>query len=403
MSCCGNDPGYDEIDEVSRLVAAKLAAFLKTLRDSGFAVGLQEGRDAASLMAAGYAERPGLLRVALKQLFSARKADWDRFDGLFDAFWLGKRVRSRSLTMGSAKAANSPSLKSLQDKRSEPAAGEAATDQIPSDDNDTPRDRAGEGRMEGASRAENLAEIDFRKMADPEQIEQAHEVAARLARTMRTRLTRRDLARRRGYRLDLRQTIHGNISHGGVPITLVKRQRKQKPLRLVILLDASGSMSMYTGVFLRFIHGVLDEFREAEAFLFHTRLAYVSDAMKEKDAGRALDRLSIMAQGAGGGTKIGESLATFNRWHAARVLHSRSCVMIVSDGYETGDAKLLGREMAALAKRCRRIVWLNPMMAWEGYTPEAAGIKAALPHIDLYAPANTLKSLTGLEPYLAKL
>ena len=173
------------------------------------------------------------------------------------------------------------------------------------------------------------------------------------------------------------------------------RQRKTKPLRLVMLLDASGSMSMYTGVFLRFIHGVLDEFREAEAFLFHTRLAHVSDAMKEKDAARALDRLSILAQGAGGGTRIGESLQTFNRWHAARVIHSRTVVMIVSDGYETGDAALLGREMAALGRRCRRIVWLNPMMAWEGYAPEAAGIKAALPHVDLYAPANTLQQPDG--------
>jgi uncharacterized protein with von Willebrand factor type A (vWA) domain len=236
-------------------------------------------------MAAGYIEKPGLLRSAFKHLFSARKSDWDKFDGIFDAFWLGKRVKSRSMTMGSVKAANSPSLKSLQNKNSEPAASEAATDQIPSAD-DAPEDRAGEGRMEGASRAENLAEVDFRNMADPEQIEEAHAVAARLAKTMRTRLTRRDLARRRGYRLDLRRTIHGNISHGGVPISLVKRQRKEKPLRLVMLLDASGSMSMYIGVFLRFIHGVLDEFRQAEAFLFHTRLAYVSDAMKEKDAGR---------------------------------------------------------------------------------------------------------------------
>jgi len=403
MSCCGPTPDHEELEELSRLVATKLAAFLKTLRDSGFAVGPQEGRDAASVMAAGFADRPGLLRSAFKHLFSARKSDWEKFDGLFDAFWLGKRVRSRSLTMGSVKAANSPSLKSLRDRNSEPTGSEAASDQIPSADNDAPEGRSGEGRMEGASRAENLAEVDFRKMADPDQIEQAHAVAAQLAKTMRARLTRRDLARRRGYRLDLRRTIHSNISHGGVPITLVKRQRKQKPLRLVMLLDASGSMSMYTGVFLRFIHGVLDEFREAEAFLFHTRLAYVSDAMKEKDAARALDRLSIMAQGAGGGTRIGESLQTFNRWHAARVLHSRSCVMIVSDGYETGDAALVGREMAALAKRCRRIVWLNPMMAWQGYAPEAAGIKAALPHVDLYAPANTLKSLIELEPYLAKL
>ena len=403
MSCCGNSPGYQEIDEVSRMVSAKLAAFLRTLRDNAFTVGLHEGRDAAALMAAGYAGKPGLLRSAFKHLFSARKSEWERFDGIFDAFWLGKRVRSRSVTMGSAKAANNPSLKSLQNSQSQAAGSEAATDQIPSTGDDAPQERAGEGRMEGASVASNITEIDFRKLADPDQIAEAHAAAAHLAKTMRTRLTRRDLARRRGYRLDLRRTIHSNISHGGVPIRLVKRQRKEKPLRLVVLLDASGSMSMYTGVFLRFIHGVLDEFRQAEAFLFHTRLAYVSDAMKEKDAGRALDRLSIMAQGAGGGTKIGESLQTFNRWHAARVLHSRSCVMIVSDGYETGDAALLGREMAALGRRCRRIVWLNPMMAWEGYTPEAAGIKAALPHIDLYAPANTLKSLTELEPYLARL
>jgi len=170
-----------------------------------------------------------------------------------------------------------------------------------------------------------------------------------------------------------------------VPISPGEAPAQEKPLRLIVLLDASGSMSMYTGVFLRFIHGVLDEFRQAEASCFHTRLAYVSDAMKEKDAGRALDRLSIMAQGAGGGTRIGESLQTFNRWHAARVIHSRSCVMIVSDGYETGDAALLGREMAALARRCRRIVWLNPMMAWQGYAllPRHQGRAAA--HRSLHA------------------
>ncbi|KJC58350.1 carbon monoxide dehydrogenase [Bradyrhizobium sp. LTSPM299] len=403
MSCCGSSPDFEDVNAVSRLVASKLAAFLRTLRDSGFAVGLAEGRDAAMLMAAGYAARPGLLRSALKHLFSARKSDWDKFDGIFDAFWLGKRLRSRSITTGAAKAANNPSLKNLPGQPAQPReGGDAATDQMPSVDG-ADNDRSGEGRMEGASRAENLAEVDFRNIADPEQVVQAHLAAAQLARAMRTRLTRRDLARRRGYRLDLRRTIHSNISHGGVPISLVVRQRKPKPLRLVILLDASGSMSMYTGVFLRFIHGVLDEFREAEAFLFHTRLAHVSDAMKEKDAGRALDRLSIMAQGAGGGTRIGESLQTFNRWHAARVIHSRTCVMIVSDGYETGDAALLGREMAALGRRCRRIVWLNPMMGWQGYAPEARGIKAALPHIDLYAPANTLASLTALEPYLARL
>jgi uncharacterized protein with von Willebrand factor type A (vWA) domain len=279
MSCCGTPFASDEAAEVSQLVSQKLSAFLRTLRDNAFAVGLQEGQDAARLMVAGFAARPTLLRSAFKHLFSARKSDWEKFDGLFDAFWLGKRVRSRSMTFGSSKAANSPSLKSLQDNRSAPSS-DAAVDQVPSGD-DAPEDRAGEGRMEGASNADNISEVDFRKLADPSQVEEAHAAAARLARSMRTRLTRRDLARRRGYRLDLRRTIHSNISHGGVPIDLKMRQRKQKPLRLVMLLDASGSMSMYTSLFLRFIHGVLDEFREAEAFLFHTRLAYVSDAMKE--------------------------------------------------------------------------------------------------------------------------
>src|SRR5260221_9136566 len=135
MSCCGTTAGYDELDEVSRLVSAKLAAFLRTLRDNGFAVGLHEGRDAASLMATGYAEKPGLLRSAFKHLFSARKSDWERFDGLFDAFWLGKRVKSRSTTTGSAKSANDPSLKSLPNTRPEPrAGGDTAMDQVPSAD-----------------------------------------------------------------------------------------------------------------------------------------------------------------------------------------------------------------------------------------------------------------------------
>lgn len=401
MSCCGTPPPLDELDEVARLVSGKLVAFMRTLRAASFAIGLREGQDAAALLAAGYGEKPGMLRSAFKHLFSARKADWEKFDGIFDAFWLGKRVRSRIAMTGAPANANNPAMKSIADAARQDAGG--PLDQAVTGDDDDSRDRSGEGRAEGASRAESIAETDFRKLSDPADIAEAHAVASRLARAMRTRLTRRDRTRRRGYRLDLRRTIHRNISHGGVPVSLMMRQRKHKPLRLVILLDASGSMSMYTGTFLRFIHGVLDEFREAEAFLFHTRLAHVSEAMKERDPQRALDRLSMLAQGAGGGTRIGESLATFNRWHAARVIHSRTCVMIVSDGYETADPALLGREMQALARRCRRIVWLNPMMGWDGYAPEAAGIRAALPHIDLLAPAHTLKSLAALEPYLAKL
>src|SRR5262249_38515511 len=132
------------------------------------------------------------------------------------------------------------------------------------------------GRREGASRAENLATVDMRHIVDPADVARTHALAARLARVMRARLVRREQVRRRGRRLDLRRTIHRNVSHGGPLVDLAWRRRKLKPLRLVLLLDASGSMSMYTAFFVRFLHGVVDAFREAEAFVFHTRLAHVS-------------------------------------------------------------------------------------------------------------------------------
>ncbi|HEY4205125.1 MAG TPA: carbon monoxide dehydrogenase, partial [Xanthobacteraceae bacterium] len=184
MSGSGTSPIDHDVD---RLVASRLAGFVTTLRDNAFAVGSREGEDAAAVIAEGYGERPELLRSAFKHLFSTRKAEWDKFDGIFDAFWLGKRVKSRSTITGASKPANNPSLKSLQDKNAERGDGEQALDQMPSP-KDAPNGR-GEGRMEGASQAINLAEVDFRKMSDPDQIAQAHAAAAQLAQAMRSRLT----------------------------------------------------------------------------------------------------------------------------------------------------------------------------------------------------------------------
>jgi len=153
----------------------------------------------------------------------------------------------------------------------------------------------------------------------------------------------------------------------------------------------------------RFLHGLVDAFHEAEAFVFHTRLVHVSPSLRDRNVSRAIDRLSLMAQGIGGGTRIGESLAAFNRWHARRVINSRTAVIIVSDGYDTGDPQRLAGEMQRLRRRCRRIVWLNPLIGWKDYAPEARSMKAALPFIDLFAPAHNLESLAAIEPYLARI
>jgi uncharacterized protein with von Willebrand factor type A (vWA) domain len=162
-------------------------------------------------------------------------------------------------------------------------------------------------------------------------------------------------------------------------------------------------MQPYSAAFLRFVHGVLDAFDRSDAFVFHTRLIHIAPALRERDTARAMERLSLMAQGWSGGTRIGESLASFNRHHAARALGGRSAVLILSDGFDTGPAEKLSTEMRALRRRCRRIAWLNPLLGWDGYAPEAAGMKAALPYIDLFAPAHNLASLAALEPWLAKL
>ena len=381
----------------------RLAGFARTLRDNGFKVGLAETSDALAVLASPAAIRPSSLKPALRTLFCATHSDWERFDDIFDAFWLGHGMRQRQVLTGSSPLQSAPLARRLaeahvpQDALNLPDRTERRSDGADGSAAD------GRARREGASRMDMLSATDLRHIADPEEIAATHALAARLARTMRARLVRRKQVRRRGRRLDLRRTIHRNVTHGGTLLDLAWRLRKIKPLRLVVLLDASGSMSLYTAFFVRFLHGIVDAFREAEAFVFHTRLAHVSPSLRDRDVTRAVEKLALMAQGIGGGTRIGESLATFNRWHARRVINSRTAVMIVSDGYDTGEPAQLGEEMRRLRRRCKKIIWLNPLLGWRDYSPQARGMQAALPYVDLFAPAHNLQSLAALEPYLARI
>src|SRR6201988_864255 len=377
----------------------RLAGFARTLRDNGFRVGLAETRDALSILTSPAAARPASLKSALRALFCATHSDWEKFDEIFDAFWQGNRMRSAQTLRGAAVQRRVPGRRVAEAGTSHEPSGLPDHTALGADANAAD----GRGKREGASTAENLATTDLRHITDPADIARAHEIAARLARTMRARLTPRERLGRRGRRLDLRRTIHRSVAHGGTPIDLVWRRRKDKPLRLARVLAASRSLELYTAFFVRFLHGMVDAFREAEAFVFHTRLAHVSPSLRDRDVTRAVDKLALMAQGIGGGARIGESLATFNRWHARRVINSRTAVMIVSDGYDTGEPEQLAAEMRRLRYRCRRIIWLNPLIGWRDYRPQARGMQAALPYVDLFAPAHNLESLAALEPYLARI
>jgi uncharacterized protein with von Willebrand factor type A (vWA) domain len=388
-----------DLNDVDVRLRRRLLGFLGNLRANGFPVGLDESGDALRLAVAADLSKANDLRRGLRCLLCSSQTDWRRFDEIFDAYWRRRGVKQVVRTSARSGAGAPRRLPGAEGQTGRTAPPDRVERSI-----DTDEAAAGtSGRRAGASTAENLAQTDLRHLTQAEELARAHDLAERLAARMRTRLSRRQRIRRRGRRLDLRATIHASIPTGGTPVKLRYRRRRHKPLRLVIILDASGSMSQYSTFFLRFLHGVLDHFREAEAFLFHTRLVHISKALRERDPNRAVERMAIVAQGLGGGTRIGDSLETFNRFHAKGVLNGRSVAMIVSDGYDTGAPEKLGREMARLKRRARRIVWLNPMIGWRDYAPAAGGMRAALPHVDLFAPAHNLASLAALEPYLARL
>ena len=380
-------------------IVRRIIGFLRLLRDNGFPVGVAEARDAARLAGMTDLSDRRAFEWSLRALLCSTRTDWKRFDELFGLYWLGRGRKSAARTNmtdarkglrseGGEQPTLPAGLSGLAD-RVRRAPGEAGG--------------AGEGTRGGASLAESLAEVDLRHINDPAEMELVYDLAERLAARMRYRVTRRCRLRRRGRRLDLRGTIHRSIKYGGTPLELKFRRRHPKPVNLVLILDASGSMNLYSSLFVRFIRGLLGSFREAEAFVFHTRLAHISPALKEKNLERALERMAILASGWSGGTRIGDCLRRFNDHYAAETLNSRSIVIVMSDGYDTGEPELLGEQMRRLKRRARKVVWLNPLIGWQSYQPVAGGMAAALPHIDVFAPAHNQQSLMELEPLLARL
>jgi len=378
----------------------RMVGFLRNLRDNGFAVGLGEGRDALQVAAAIDLSRPTLLRTALKPLLAARRDEAQRFEALFSAYWLRRGVKT-------AARPTSTGLRAGQAER-RPATGPmpqgiaALADSVSREPGEAAQAADDSALQRGsASKIESLARTDFRHLDNPDDLALLDELVEKLALSLRRRLQRRRKSARRGERLDLRRMLHASIAHGGEPIDIYRKRALHRPLRPVLLLDASGSMSQYSAVFLRFMLALLKRLPEGEGYLFHTRLVEIGPVLRERRRVKALERLSLLAEGWGGGTRIGECLATFVKHHAQRALRGRSILFILSDGYDTGEPAVLEQSMQALAKRARRIVWLNPLLGWHGYQPVAGGMAAALPHVDLFAPAHNLRSLADLAPHLA--
>jgi uncharacterized protein with von Willebrand factor type A (vWA) domain len=377
MLTCGTS-GFDA------RATARLAGFAGFLRANGFGVG---GGDAVQVLRT--AERVGVLetralRWSLQALLCGRREEWRRFEELFDAWFLPpnrwqrpeRRAARPPITAGVAPGMSANARAAQQDLR----------------DVARPRDAASERAAAGSA--------DFRTLTERAHMIEIEALMRRLARRLRQFRLRRETLARRGRRLDLAATIRRSVTSGGTPLRLAWRDRRRVRPRLVLLIDVSRSMAPYSFFYLRLARALTAELTDMRSFIFHTHLTAVSGALREADPWRAQEQLQLLAQGWAGGTRIGDSLAQFNREHARHCVHARTAVIIVSDGYDTGEPQRLSAQLRELRRRARRIIWLNPLCNRSDYQPVSQGMQAALPHLDLLAPGADLASLAALLPRL---
>lgn len=384
-------------------LADRMSGFIAHLRMNGMQLGASDAGDVLAALSEVDATDAKQARQAMCAILTGDAEDWRRFDELFDAYWFNAgaqrsgKAKNKHVRVQSAKPMIWQTRTQGED---EPRSGSEQEATLPD---------CGEGEAEGvdgkliATRTANLSRRDLRELMDEETLKQAETAALTLARAFRDRRSRRRKRALRGAVLDMRRIQRASLARGGEPLDLYRRARPPRPMRIVALCDVSGSMTAYSRVFLAFLKGLIGSGIKADAYLFHTRLMRVTDALRDHDTLRAAGRLSLMAEGFGGGTDISGSLERFLSGYGARALNGRTVVLILSDGYCSSDPQALGDMLARIRRKARRIVWLNPLKGWKDYQPIAAAMQAAEPYLDAHLPANTLDALAALEPQFQKL
>ena len=370
---------------------ARLTGFAGFLHANGYGVG---GADSVRVLETtaqtGILDQQ-ILRWSLKALLCGRGDEWRRYDALFDAYFLPPNKKSFVDSNVATAGAREPAGGVGEGSESEPAAGAG---------HGVAGDTDSGAARHGASREESLTSTDFRALNQAEHARDIEALMRRFARRLKHLYLRREARFHHGRRLDLQATIRRSVASGGTPLRLAWKERRRVRPRLVLLLDVSRSMSLYSFFYLRLARALCGELADVHCFIFHTRITGVAEALRDPDPWRSQERLHLLAAGWAGGTRIGECLRDFNRDHSARLVHSRTGVIIVSDGYDTGEPELLAQALATLRRRSRRIVWLNPLLNQPGFSPASRGMQAAMPHIDLLAPGADLASIERVLPQI---
>jgi uncharacterized protein with von Willebrand factor type A (vWA) domain len=379
------------------LLTANIMRFARVLRKAGLAIGSGQILEAlGAVEAVGLANREDFY-WALHAVLVNRRDQRELFDQAFHLFWRNPKLLEgmTGLTIPGPAEAQSAGDYDISRRVAEAMAETAAA---------APGEGEGETELDASltwSRREVLRERDFEKMSAAEMREARESIASMRLPIMEvpTRRWRPDPA---GARADMRASLRAAMRSGGDIIPLRKRKRLRRHPPLVILCDISGSMDLYSRMFLHFMHAITSDRDRVHTFLFGTRLTNITRYLRYRDVDLALDRISGAVRDWAGGTRIGQCLREFNHDWSRRVLGQGAVVLLISDGLDRDAGAGLGVEMQRLHKSCRRLIWLNPLLRYDAFEPRSLGVRAIMPHVDEFRPVHNLDSLKTLTEVLGQ-
>ena len=394
-----NDSASQTADEESNRLAENIMHFARVLRAAGLPVGPGRALEGVrAVIATGVGSRQDFYWT-LFSVFVNRQDHRVLFEQAFHVFWRNPRILERMLH------ALMPQVQVEADEsRNEAISRRVAEALAKGEGAEEPQEGAEEEiEFDAAltySAREVLQEMDFEAMSTDE-VAQARAIISRMRLPIMAVPTRRFGADPHGRRVDMRATLRAALrSGGGVPLR--HRSPKYRHPPLVVLCDISGSMSRYSRLFLHFMHAITNDRDRVHTFVFGTRLTNITRHLRRRDVDVALKKVSGGVEDWSGGTRIGHCLHDFNANWSRRVLGQGAVVLMISDGLDRDAGEGIANEIQRLHKSCRRLIWLNPLLRYDGFEPKSKGIKALLPHVDDFRTLHNLASLGDLADALSK-
>ncbi|MCR9254817.1 MAG: VWA domain-containing protein [Alphaproteobacteria bacterium] len=385
--------------ELAGRLAENIAHFARVLRSAGLPVG--PGKVLAAIeavTAVGLGNRTDFYWT-LHAVFVNRQDQREIFDQAFHVFWKNPKLLEQmmGLVVPAMRAPGEAEGDPLSRRVSEALVKQPG--EMPGQETEQEEDIEIDASM-SFSEKEVLQKMDFEQMST-EETHAAEAMLKRLTLPLNEVPTRR-FGAKPGHRVDFRRSLRAGMRNGGGMMTLITRRRKRRTPPLVILCDVSGSMAKYSRMMLHFMHAVTNDRDRVHAFVFGTRLTNITRDLKKRDIDDALARVGDGVQDWSGGTRIGHCLEEFNRLWSRRVLAQGAVVLLITDGLDRDAGEGLDKEIDRLHRSARRLIWLNPLLRFDGFAPKSKGVRAILPHVDEFRPVHNLESLADLAQALSR-